>query len=252
MHGPLLYFWEIDWMPSDKHAWAPGIAKKNGKYYLYYSAGPKPSHIGVAVSDAPGGPFVDSGEPLLSDNGDPGFEAIDAMVFTDPRSGKSYFYAGGSAGARLRVFELDEEMTGFTEEIAVDTPPNFTEGAFMHYRNRTYYLSYSHGYWRDQSYSVHYCTSTSPTGPWTYQGVILDSDDKHKGPGHHSIFRNPSENQDYIVYHRWNDREGPGPYSGGSRQVAVEILEYDSEKRIKPIQMTDTGVGPLNFGASSD
>ena len=51
-----------------------------------------------------------------------------------PRSGKSYFYAGGSAGAKLRVFELNEDMVSFAREIPVETPPQFTEGAFMHYR----------------------------------------------------------------------------------------------------------------------
>src|SRR5690606_10045576 len=107
--------------------WAPGVIEKDGKFYLYYSIGPKPSHIGVAVAESPSGPFFDSGQPLLADHGAPGFEAIDAMVFTDPVSGTSYFYAGGSAGANLRVFELAEDMVSFEREISVGTPSRFTE-----------------------------------------------------------------------------------------------------------------------------
>lgn len=246
VHGPLLDFSEIDWIPDGKHAWAPGIASKNGKFYLYYSVGPKPSHIGVAVSESPAGPFIDSGKPLLSDNGDPSFEAIDAMVFTDPASGKSYFYAGGSAGSKLRIFELNDDMISFAQEIPVKTPPHFTEAPFVHLRNGIYYLSYSHGRWNDASYSVHYATSDSPTGPWTYQSKILNSNDFHKGPGHHSIIHNRHLDAWYIFYHRWNNRSGNGPFSG-QRSTAVDLLKYGSEGKIIPIIMTDIGVGPVKL-----
>jgi beta-xylosidase len=242
--GPILDFAKIDWISDDKSAWAPGIIKKNGTYYFYYSVGPKPSHIGVAYSNSPTGPFVDSGRPLLSDNGDPSFEAIDAMVFTDPNSGKSYLYAGGSAGAKLRLFELNNTMTSFAREIPVTTPPNFTEGVFMHCRNGIYYLSYSHGQWRSDTYSVHYAMSKTPFGPWNYQGAILVSDNTYKGPGHHSFLYNSAMNEWYIFYHRWEKVKGSGPYSG-SRVIAIEYLEYEDDGRIKPVTMTGKGVDPV-------
>ncbi len=246
-HGPILNFRTISWIPSDKHAWAPGVIEKHGTYYFYYSVGPKPSHIGVAWSDSPAGPFIDSGGPLLSDNNDPTFEAIDAMAFTDPKTGISYLYAGGSAGSRLRVFELNDDMISFAREIPVQNPPYFTEGAFMHTRNGIYYLSYSHGGWNSDTYSVHYCTANSPVGPWTYRGALMVSDGFHKGPGHHSILYNPAMGQWYIFYHRWNNRTGSGPYSG-SRSIAIEELFYESDGRIRPFILTDTGVGPMWLG----
>jgi len=245
-HGPILDFAKIDWIEDGKSAWAPGIIKKNERYYLYYSVGPKPSHIGVADSNSPTGPFTDSGQPLLSDNDDPSFEAIDAMAFTDPNSGKSYLYAGGSAGAKLRLFELTDDMTYFAREIPVTTPPHFTEGVFMHCRNGIYYLSYSHGQWHHDTYSVHYATSNSPLGPWDYRGAILVSDDTYKGPGHHSILYHSAMNEWYIVYHRWEKVKGPGPYRG-SRRIAIEYLNYDGDGRIKPVIMTSKGPGPVQF-----
>lgn len=240
-HGPILRFATIDWIPPGKHAWAPGIIEYGGRFYLYYSVGPKPSHIGVAVSDSPAGPFRDSGRPLLSDHGAPGFEAIDAMVFIDPASGTRYFFAGGSAGSTLRVFELNDDMISFKREIEVDTPPHFTEGAFMHYHDGHYHFTYSHGYWRAASYSIHHATAPTPTGPWTYRGVIMRSDHRHKGPGHHSIIRNPNTGEWLIVYHRWNNREGDGPFHG-YREVAIERLVHEEGGRIPPIAMTDEGV----------
>ena len=236
-HKPILDFKEIDWIPSGKSAWAPGIIEKDGKYYFYYSVGPKPSLIGVAVGDSPEGPFKDSGKALLADNNDPGFEAIDPMVFEDPASGKCYLYAGGSAGSKLRVFELSSDMINLGKEIKVDNPPHFTEGVFMHFHNGVYYLSYSSGAWHSSSYSVHYCTSKSPTGPWEYKGCILKSNDKYKGPGHHSFVHDTDGDKWYIFYHRWEKVTGEGPYRG-SRKTAVDVMEYDEKGDLKPIKMT--------------
>lgn len=243
-HGAGLYFRDVKWIDDDgesrHYAWAPSVAVKNGKYYFYYSVGPQgrtPSRIGVAVGTSPSGPFQDSGRVLLT--GGNGFEAIDPMVFNDPKSGKSYFYAGGSAGAKLRIFEMKPDMISFAREIPVQTPRLFTEGAFVHYRNGTYYLSYSHGGWRDASYSGHYATSGTPYGPWRYGGAFLASDARHKGPGHHSIIQGPGKDRWFVVYHRWNDAKGNGPYNG-SRQVAIDVLEHQPGGILKRVRMTDT------------
>lgn len=239
----------VPWMPAGKWAWAPGVYQKNGMYYLYYSAGPKPSYIGVASSTSPAGPFINRSidGPLLADYGQSGFEAIDAMVFTDPQTGKTYFYAGGSAGSKLRVFELNPDMISFHHEITVNTPYLYTEGPFMHYRNGIYYMSYSHGYYKDDSYSVHYSIASSPTGPWTYQGALLVSDYQHKAPGHHSFLYNAAMDEWYVFYHRYNDQTGPGPYSG-SRQLCIEHMHYNPDGTIAPIALTDRGVDPVWLG----
>jgi len=244
-HGPVLDFKDVRWIKDDgrdaHQAWAPGVLEKSGRFYFYYSVGPQgetPSRIGVAVGANPAGPFVDSGKPLLT--GGNGFEAIDPMVLTDPKTGKSYLYAGGSAGAKLRVFEMNADLVSFAREIIVTTPPQFTEGAFMHEREGRYYLSYSHGGWRDTSYSVHYAMGDSPIGPWQYEGAILTSDANRKGPGHHSFIQHPSSGGWLIFYHRWENQKGDGPYSG-SRQVCIDQLEYYADGRIKPVVMTSGG-----------
>ena len=241
-HGPVLDFADVTWIKDDgqerHHAWAPSVLEQNGKYYFYYSVGPQhptPSRIGAAVGDRPQGPFHDSGKPLLT--GDEHFEAIDPMVFTDPKSGKTFLYAGGSAGAKLRVFELKPDLTSLDHEVPVETPPNFTEGVFMHFRDGRYYLSYSHGGWQRSSYSVHYATADSPVGPWTYHGAILTSDATRKGPGHHSFIRQPGTQQWLIVYHRWENQTGDGPYQG-SRQVCIDRVDFESTGLIRPIVMT--------------
>jgi beta-xylosidase len=247
--APLLEMADVPWIKDDgapSHGlWAPSLTAAHGRYYLYYAVGPQnptPSRLGVAVSDWPDGPFIDSGKPLLT--GGNGFEAIDPMVFADPKSGKAYLYAGGSAGATLRIFEMKPNMTEIAREIPVTTPPQFTEGAFVHERNGVYYLSYSHGHWNGPDYSVHYATSSTPVGPWTYRGAILSADASHQGPGHHAFARNPTTGQWVIAYHRWERGPGPGPYEG-TRQVAVDRINYSPDGRILPVTMTN-GPPPLS------
>ena len=215
---PIFQFKDAPWIAANGRdyngAWAPSIAKKDGRYYLYYSVGPQnaqgPARIGVAVGATPQGPFKDNGKALIT--GEKGFEAIDPMVFRDPQSGQYFLYAGGSAGSKLRVWEMAPDMVNLAREIPVDNPPQFTEGAFMHFANGRYYLSYSHGFYGGASYSVHYATSDSPTGPWQYRGPILRSDLTRKGPGHHSFVRDARDGQWYIVYHRWQSPNGGNPF----------------------------------------
>lgn len=240
--GPeLLRLDAIRWIRDDgaeRHwLWAPDMIAANGRHYLYFSVGPQnptPSRIGVAVCDGPGGPCSDSGRPLVT--GGDGFEAIDPAVFIDPGDGVRYLYAGGSAGATLRVWVLKPDMVTIDREVPVDTPPRFTEGAFMHERGGLYYLSYSSGSWRHASYSVHYATAASPIGPWTYQGPILVSDVRYKGPGHHAFLKDPADGHWHIAYHRWEGHDGDGPYRG-QRQIAIQPLEYRADRSIVPVTM---------------
>ncbi len=251
--GELIRRDQIKWIGDDgapdHFLWAPGVATRDGRYYLYYSVGPQnptPSRIGVAVAERPEGPYRDSGKPLVT--GGNGFEAIDPMVFTDPKSNKTYLYAGGSAGARLRVWELGRDMMSIRREVTVEQPPHFTEGPFMHERDGIYYLSYSHGRWNGPDYSVHYATAASPTGPWTYRGKLLWSDQTHQGPGHHSFIRDP-QGRWLVVYHRWERPPGPAPFEG-ERQVAIEQLFYRADGSIAPIRMTDKAAPTLKAGAN--
>ena len=232
---------QIGWIGDDgapRHAlWAPDMVAANGRHYFYYSVGPQnptPSRIGVAVCPGLAGPCIDSGQPLIT--GGKGFEAIDPAVFVDPAGKTPYLYAGGSAGAKLRAWVLKPDMVTIDREVAVETPPHFTEGAFMHERGGIYYLAYSSGSYRHDSYQIHYATAPSPTGPWTYRGKIVESDARFKGPGHHAFLRDPADGRWHIAYHRWEGQTGPGPYKG-SRKFVVQPIAYRADGTIVPLEM---------------
>ena len=244
-HGPVLDFKDVPWIKEDgrvKHGpWAPCIAEKDGRFYFYYSVGPQdaehPSRIGVAVGRRPEGPFKDSGKALITGGED--FEAIDPMVFEDPKTKKFLLYAGGSAASRLKIYELNPDLVTIRRELRLKNPEKFTEAPFMLFHDGVYHLTYSHGNYRNASYSVHYSTARSADGPWRYRGVLLESDDRHKGPGHHSIFRD-RDGLWRIAYHRWEDREGDGPYRG-SRQIAIDRIELGKDGLFQPVKMTGGG-----------
>jgi beta-xylosidase len=76
--------------------WAPEVYKKDGKYYMFYSAQWRDNpqndlenfKIGVAVSDKPTGPFNDiQNKPLF----DPGYPIIDANLLIE-NNGKFFLY----------------------------------------------------------------------------------------------------------------------------------------------------------------
>jgi len=85
---------ESSW--TEKWFWAPEVYKRNGKYYIFFSAQWKENPtqeeenfmIGVAVADKPTGPFTELHDrPIFN----PGYPIIDANVLF-VKNGKTYLY----------------------------------------------------------------------------------------------------------------------------------------------------------------
>jgi beta-xylosidase len=225
---------DVSW--ADKNAWAPTIAQRDGKYYFYFCAEAK---IGVAVSDSPTGPFVDSGKPLIATNPDGG-QAIDPAVFVDA-SGQPYLYWGNG---NAYVVPLNEDMVSFdpariTHLTGLD---GFREGLFMAERAGTYYLSWSIDDTRSEDYRVGYATAPSPTGPFTNHGLILGKD-AHLGilgTGHSSMLQVPGTDDWYLAYHRFGIPGGDGTH----RETTIDKLTFRRDGTIVPVTPTLESVRP--------
>ena len=247
---------QVKWATGN--AWAPCIIEVKGKYYFYYSAhNPQTNRkeIGVAVSDNPTGPFVDSGAPIITDEDRPkevrGVQAIDVDVFQDPKSGKCYLYWGNGfmAGAELS----DDMMSVKKETITHMTPKGgtldtwaFREGAYVFYRKGTYYFMWSVDDTGSPNYHVCYGTAKSPLGPITidednYLVIKQKPEDGIYGTAHNSVLQIPGKDEWYIVYHRINkhflNRE-PGIH----REVCIDRMTFDKKGRI--VTVTPTLDGP--------
>lgn len=191
--------------------WAPHVTYDEvmDKYLLYYSGesvDPEMGKcLGIAISEAPGGPFVDLGEPMLCGDS---FVNIDPMVFVDPSSEKKYFY-WGSGHEPIKVRELEQDGINFKEgSVAIDviqpvhhdSPDNYenlVEGAWVIKKDDFYYLFYSgDNCCGDQAhYAVMVARSKSPTGPFEKyknkegNSVILKENGTWHAPGHNSLIR---------------------------------------------------------------
>ncbi len=229
-HGP-----DVAW--ADNSAWAPAVVAKNGRYHLYFSGGAASGdtgkHLGVAVSDSPTGPFRDAlGRPLIRAGTYSG-QAIDPMVFTDD-DGQSYLYWGNGTAY---VVPLNADMVSFDPAKVRDiTPSGYREATFVFKRNGAYYFMWSENDTREEDYRVAYATGTSPLGPWTKRGVVLQKrlELGIKGPGHHSVVKAPTGDTWYAAYHRFAVPAG----NGTNREVTVDRMTFNADGTIAPIVPT--------------
>jgi GH43 family beta-xylosidase len=252
-HGNALDIKDVPW--AGRQMWAPDAAFANGKYYLYFPVKNKQDvfQIGVAISDKPEGPFTAEKEPIK------GSYSIDPCVFKDD-DGKFYMHFGGIWGGQLqrwnnnkydsaaknrqpeemavlpRIARLNSDMKSLAEavkEIQIvdkdgkpftekDNDKRFFEAAWVHKYNGKYYFSYSTG----DTHFISYATGSTPYGPFTYQGVILNPVDGWTN--HHSIVE--INGKWYIFYH---DVQLSGKTH--LRNVKVTELKYNDDGTIQTI-----------------
>ncbi|HEY3266694.1 MAG TPA: glycoside hydrolase family 43 protein [Armatimonadota bacterium] len=232
--GRILNFADIPWS-TNRAAWAPSVAEKDGKYYMYFSAGDG-AGIGVAVADAPGGPFRDAlGKPLVPD-WPFGAQPIDAQCFIDD-NGQAYLYFGGHSHAA--VVKLGKDMISLDGPYHEITPEDYVEGPYMVKRKGIYYFMWSEGGWGNASYAAAYARSSSPLGPFKREGRILQNNPKvGAGAGHHSVLNIPGTDDWYACYHRRPLTETHHNH----RVVCIDRMYFNAQGGIEPIEITAEGV----------
>lgn len=232
----ILDFKDVGWS-TNYAAWAPSCAARNGRYYLYFSAGDG-AGIGVAVADAPTGPFRDAiGHPLVGYYPH-GAQPIDAHCFVDD-DGRGYLYFGGHR--HCVVAPLTPTMCAIHRDFREITPgPNYVEGPFMVKRRGLYYLMWSEGNWTDASYRAAYGIAESPYGPFTDVGTLLMNNPAvAEGAGHHSVLRLPGTDDEWVIcYHR----RPLGATDPNHRVVCLDRLYFRADGTIEPVILTHTGV----------
>jgi Glycosyl hydrolases family 43 len=253
-HGVALDIRNVPW--AGRQMWAPDAAENGGKYYLYFPVKDRADvfRIGAAVGSSPAGPFTALAEPIK------GSYSIDPAVFKDT-NGTHYMYFGGIWGGQLqrwasgtytptdtypatdqpalsaKVACLGADMVSLAEApkdvvlldesgkalTAGDNGRRFFEAAWLHKRNSTYYFSYSTG----DTHFIKYATGTSPYGPFTVKGTILEP--VLGWTNHHSIVE--FQGKWYLFYH-------DAQLSAGQthlRNIKMIELQYRPDGSIIPI-----------------
>lgn len=171
-----------------------------------------------------------------SRNGAGGDDEMNGLVFDASKSGPQEPSGEGVVALGPRVAQLSDDMLSFvapprelqilapeTGELirADDHDRRFFEAAWMHKYNGTYYFSYSTG---DSHYLV-YATGSSPFGPFTYQGRILEP--VLGWTTHHSIVE--FQGKWYLFYHDCELSKGVDHL----RSVKMKEIVYDEEGKIQ-------------------
>lgn len=237
--GIILDLNDVEWTEG-KYAWAPAICEYNGKYYFYYSGN---KNIGVAVSDSPAGPFIDTGKPIAAKE-DYDFQVIDPDVFIDDDN-QPYLYFGNS---KMLVAKLNDDMVSFATKPVDITPPNYSEGTCVFKRNGIYYFTWCCDDTCSPNYHVRYGKSESPLEKPVGDEIILHRDfaeDKTiKCTGHHTILNIPGTDEWYIIYHRfcakdYGHTEDFNFEAGSHRELCIDRMYFDEEGNILPIKPTN-------------
>ncbi len=249
-HGAVFKLADFTW--AKQYAWAPDAIEAGGKYYLFLPV--DRTKIGVAVGDAPTGPFHDAiGGPLIDQASMPevGREPIDPALLRDD-DGSVWMYFGCR---NLKAVQLDASLTkvsgpvrdvqlldpkGNPVKVApADTQPelpmSYGEAPFLFKRSGVYYLVYSNG-WAPGS-SLVYATGSSPTGPFTYAGEAMKHVNSVTQHGSVVAFHDKW----YVVYHTSDLSHG----NTFRRNVCVDELTFDSAGKIIPVGATTEGPHPL-------
>lgn len=219
---------------TDKVLYAPDGIYHNGKYYLYYCLAADGENEGVAVASSPYGPFKE-GKAIK------GISGIDPSVFIDD-DGQAYLFWGQwhVRGAKLSKDMLSIEGAVHDSLLTYKTH-FFNEGSSVRKRNGIYYLVYGshsrHG--ESNCATLDYATATSPLGPYTYRGVIIDNwgSDRNLVNNHGCITE--INGQWYIAYHRPTH----ATETGTMRKACLEPITFNPDGTINEVEMTTQGVG---------
>ena len=150
---------------SDADLYAPDIAEKDGKYYLYYDLSEWTE--GVAVADSPAGPYRDGRQ--IGD-----IRGIDPCVFIDDDGQAYYFWDQFSArGAKLNEDMVTLDMSTLHEDLVTEDEHFFHEGSFVFKRNGWYYYVYADVSRQNMPSCIGYSMSRNVFGPYEYKGVIV-------------------------------------------------------------------------------
>jgi beta-xylosidase len=206
---------DVPW--SDNELYAPDVAVKDGKYYLYAQIVGAP--CAVAVSDNPAGPFrlisrIEAPKGAPADFG--GWsQYFDPGVLVDD-DGKVYLYWGGGRSfmAELNPASMRDVLAEtYREDVIPKGPPfDFQEASSPRKINGIYYLVFASGP------KLVYATSKSPTGPFAFGGTIVRNDRDYPGGNIHGSLVN-LDGQWYVTYHRMTHA------TVYSRKVCVERVK---------------------------
>jgi GH43 family beta-xylosidase len=219
--------------PASGNLWAPELHYLDGKWYIYYSAGPAGTNLGLqrtwvlenSAVDPTTGTWTDKGR-LYTSTAD--FWQIDGTVFE--QNGNRYFICSGHNGVdavqRLFISRMSNPwtLTGPRVEISHPEfawenvgPPFVNEGPEIIRHGTKTCLVYSASFCGTDFYALGLLTASTTADPmlpasWTKAAQPVfgqNPANKAYATGHNSFFKSKDGQEDWLVYHaNSNPNEG--------------------------------------------
>lgn len=238
---------------GDGDMWAPDVAYVGGRYLLYYTATNTVapgggSAIGVATSDSPAGPWVDSGGPVVEPTPSPGnADPNDRRWVFDPElltvGGVNYLYFGSYyGGLSVRRLSADGLHSDPATQVQVAISNRYEGTHVIEHDGRFYLLGSATNCCAGPltGYGVFAGRSTSPTGPFVDRTgtslldsrvggtpVLHQNGNRWIGTGHVTSTVDAT-GQRWMLYHAV-DRTDPYVAGGGTytkRPVLMDPLDW--------------------------
>ena len=238
---------KIDWVSGDY--WAPEVYEISGRYYMFFTGRWKENgslRMGVAVADAPEGPYTDAiGGPLF----DFGYAVIDGTLLYDD-AGVPYMIfsrdcsenvVGAYHESHLYGVQLAQDLLSAVGEPVLLTQPDadwelrsgdyrWNEGPAVLKHDGRYYLFYSANCYSGKEYAVGVAVADHPLGPYAKQenNPILSYIETPEevivsGPGHNSFFTVGDEL--FTAYHTHTYPKAPS----GNRQLHIDRAGFHAD-----------------------
>ncbi len=218
-HGVVLKPREYSWAQGQMNA--PDVAYKDGWYYFYFPY--DKTHIGVAKSKSPTGPWEEAVTDKIA-------TIFDPCVFVDD-DGQAYLYGNDHKfdihgdgrhimGAKLKdnMVELDGEFKRLSEEEVNEAVHVFKYKGKYYFQARVGKVT---NYWMADEPLPHYAELKGELAP-----------DAPAAPNHTSAIE--FKGQWYFFYHRGDVNEG----SFHRRSACFERMYFNEDGTIKPILYT--------------
>nr|WP_247716583.1 glycoside hydrolase family 43 protein [Sinomicrobium weinanense] len=226
---------------GQRNFWVPEVIENNGRYYMFYCAredyDTRSSRIGVAISDSPEGPFIDTGIPLFDGTEMEDWHVIDPNPFIDPDSGKKYLYFVKDGAlytywnddlnkeigeSRIYGVQLSDDMLSVEGEARLLLRPSqqweykshllngrklWNEAPQILKKEGVYYLMYSANFFKTEHYAVGYATSQAPLGVYEKDenNPVIGSVGNIKKAGHNSVIRSRDGSEYFTSYSTLGD-----------------------------------------------
>jgi arabinan endo-1,5-alpha-L-arabinosidase len=218
--------------------WAPDVVKVDGKYYMYYAystwGDPNPG-VGLAVADAPAGPFTDNGKLFLSAEANVP-NSIDPFYLEE--NGKKYVFWGSYSNAPTQgTYGVELAADG---KSVPDLSKKFKvaagdfEAVMIQKKGDYYYFFGSKENCCEGAksrYNVRIGRSKDIKGPFLDKdgkdlkergtgSVLIQPNATYAGTGHNARWITDKAGTDWLLYHAI-DRTKPNVSTGANRRVLM-------------------------------